>query len=68
MNLNYEEAIKNWNVAAATRYTDEEIKEHIENSTYVIGGELASAEALVAQAMIAYNEMINNRIINAKKC
>mgnify|MGYP001069541766 CR=1 FL=1 len=64
--MDYEEAIAIWDKMAKTRYTDEEIKAHIENATYVIGGELASAEALVALAMTAYNKMINDRIINAK--
>jgi len=67
MSKEYAEVIIAWGKMAKTRYDDDIIRKHIDKSCMVGENQAAQAEAQVALAMIFYNEMINNRIINAKK-
>jgi len=70
--MDYEEAIAIWDEMAKTRYSDDVIRNHIniaielQSSEKLLSNEYAEVEASIAQTMIAYNEMINDRIINAK--
>ena len=49
----------------ATKYSDEVIREHIDKAVKVGSMEYAKMEAEIAQAMIAYNQMIEARWNNA---
>jgi hypothetical protein len=62
-----DEILQVWQEWAKSRYSDEEIRRNIDNADRVNSQECAQSEAQVALAKIAYNEMILNRIINAKK-
>jgi hypothetical protein len=56
-----------WQEWAKSRYSDEDIKGHINKAVDAFDTDSTTCHATIAQAMIAYNEMILNRIINAKK-
>ena len=61
-----------WDEMRQTKYPDADIKEHIDNAHCNAHHECADqqyiqGQALTAQAMIAYNEMIDARIDRAQR-
>ena len=61
-----------WAEWKRTKYGDEQIKEHIDNAHHNAHYECADqgyiqGQCLTAQAMIAYNEMIDERIERARR-
>lgn len=62
----YREALALWSKQKETKYSDIEIKQVIEYA-YTGNLEYSGVQAQTAMAMIAYNEMIDNRIENARK-
>jgi len=64
MNPEHEEAKRKWQAMKDTKYTDEDIVSWIEDARTNLN---ATAAATTAQAMIAYNNMIDARIERAEK-
>ena len=56
-----------WLKAKATKYSDDHIRSTINDSLNCGEPHYAMANAAAAQAMIAYNEMIDNRIQRAMR-